>query len=288
MSIEMRDLSYIYMPQTPFERVALKNINLTIQQGEFIGIIGHTGSGKSTLVQHMNGLLKPTHGSVMVDDVDLGAKRSAARLARRKVGMVFQYPEHQLFEETVFADVAFGPRNMGADADEIERRVRRSLAFVGLDYDDFAKRSPFRLSGGQMRRVAIAGVIALEPEYLVLDEPSAGLDPRGRDEIFAEIVKLHQSTGITVILISHNMEEIARMVKRLVVLHNGEVSLDGTPREVFGQSRDRLTAAGVDVPNVSALLQRLRQRGLDVDLSALTAEDASQAILAALGRQKKC
>jgi energy-coupling factor transport system ATP-binding protein len=288
MSIVMRDVSYIYMPNTPYERVALHNINLTVQRGEFVGIIGHTGSGKSTLVQHMNGLLKPTSGTVSVDDLDLGGKGATVRQAKRKVGMVFQYPEHQLFEETVYDDVAFGPRNLGADAAEVERRVRRALEFVGLDGDEFGKRSPFRLSGGQMRRVAIAGVIALEPEYLILDEPSAGLDPRGRDEIFAEIVKLHQTAGITVILISHNMEEIARLVKRLVVLKNGEISIDGPPQEVFGQSREKLLAAGVDVPNICLLLERLKQRGLAVDTTALTPADATQAILAALGRGKSC
>jgi len=287
MSIVMRDISYIYMPKTPYERVALQSINLTIQRGEFIGIIGHTGSGKSTLVQHMNGLLKPTGGSVTVDGVDLGGRGTAVRQAKRKVGMVFQYPEHQLFEETVYDDVAFGPRNLGADPAEVERRVHRALEFAGLDFDEFCKRSPFRLSGGQMRRVAIAGVIALEPEYLVLDEPSAGLDPRGRDEIFAEIVKLHKTAGITVILISHNMEEIARLVNRLVVLHNGGISIDGPPQEVFGQSREKLIAAGVDVPNISILLEKLKQRGLAVD-AALTPADAAQAILAALGRKKLC
>jgi len=284
----LRDVSYIYMPDTPYQRVALQNINLTIQRGEFVGIIGHTGSGKSTLVQHMNGLLKPTRGTVTVDDVELGRKGNAARQAKRKVGMVFQYPEHQLFEETVYDDVAFGPRNLGADAAEVERRVHRALEFVGLDWAEFGKRSPFRLSGGQMRRVAIAGVIALEPEYLVLDEPSAGLDPRGRDEIFAEIVKLHKASGITVILISHNMEEIARLVKRLIVLHSGGISLDGPPQEIFGQSREKLLAAGVDVPNISILLERLRQRGLEVDAAALTPTDATQAILAALGRKRSC
>lgn len=288
MSIVLRDVSYVYMPKTPYERVALRSINLTVQKGEFVGIIGHTGSGKSTLVQHMNGLLKPTRGTVTVDDVDLGGKGAAVRKAKRQVGMVFQYPEHQLFEETVYDDIAFGPRNIGADAAEVERRVRRALEFVGLDHGEFAKRSPFRLSGGQMRRVAIAGVIALEPEYLILDEPSAGLDPRGRDEIFAEIVKLHETAGITVILISHSMEEIARLVKRLVVLSSGSISLDGPPREVFGQSREKLLAAGIDAPNVSLLLRRLKDRGLAVDAAALTAADAAQAILAALGREKIC
>ncbi len=287
MPIVLKDVSYVYMPGTPYERTALKDINLTVAQGEFIGIIGHTGSGKSTLVQHMNGLLKPTRGVVEVDGADLAAKGDAARLARRKVGMVFQYPEHQLFEETVFDDVAFGPRNLGLAADEVEERVRLALGFVGLDFAAFAKRSPFRLSGGQMRRVAIAGVVALKPAYLILDEPSAGLDPRGRDEIFSEVVRLHESTGVTVVLISHNMEEVARLVKRLVVMNDGAISLDGLPREIFRHDGE-LKAAGVDVPGVTALMARLAQRGLDVEAAALTVEEAAASIAAAVRRRGAC
>ncbi|MDT8902655.1 energy-coupling factor transporter ATPase [Anaeroselena agilis] len=287
MSIELRDVSYVYMPGTPYERTALKNVSLTVEQGEFIGVIGHTGSGKSTLVQNMNGLLKPSRGTVAVDGADLAAKGEAARLARRKVGMVFQYPEHQLFEETVFDDVAFGPRNLGLAADEMEERVRLALDFVGLDFAAFAKRSPFRLSGGQMRRVAIAGVVALQPSYLILDEPSAGLDPRGRDEIFSEVVRLHETTGVTVVLISHNMEEVARLVKRLVVMHDGAVSLDGPPREIFRHAAE-LKAAGVAVPGVTALMARLAGRGLDVDAAALTVEEAAASIAAAVRRRGAC
>lgn len=288
MSIVLKDVSYIYMAGTPYERAALKNVSLSIAQGDFVGIIGHTGSGKSTLVQHMNGLLKSTKGVVTVNGVDLNSKGNDAKLAKRRVGMVFQYPEHQLFEETVYDDVAFGPRNLGLAQEEIDLRVRRALAFAGLDYEDFAKRSPFRLSGGQMRRVAIAGVVALEPEYLILDEPSAGLDPRGRDEIFGEIMNLHRTTGVTVILISHNMEEVARLVKRLVVMHQGEIALDGPPQDIFRLSRERLQAAGVDVPNVSALLTRLKAGGLDAGNDALTADEAAVAILAALRRRASC
>lgn len=288
MSIVLQDVSYVYMPGTPYERSALSSVNLTVAPGEFVGIIGHTGSGKSTLVQHMNGLLKPTRGSVTVDGVDLAAKGDGARAARRKVGMVFQYPEHQLFEETVFDDVAFGPRNLGLAADEVEERVRLALDFVGLDFAAFAKRSPFRLSGGQMRRVAIAGVVALKPDYLVLDEPSAGLDPRGRDEIFAEVLRLHESTGVAVILISHNMEEVARLVKRLVVMHEGAISLDGAPREIFRHSRGALQAAGVDVPAVIALMAKLAARGLDVDTTALTADEATREIVSAVRRRGTC
>lgn len=288
MSIVLEGISHVYMTGTPYERTALNQVNLTIERGEFVGIIGHTGSGKSTLVQHMNGLIKPTQGRVLVDGVDLALKGEAARLARRKVGMVFQYPEHQLFEETIFEDVAFGPRNLGLDAEEVEKRVRQSLEIVGLNYDDYAGRSPFRLSGGQMRRVAIAGVLALQPEYLILDEPSAGLDPRGRDEIFAQIARLHCETGVTVILISHNMEEVIRMVKRVIVMHKAEVSLDGKPHEVFREGAYKLAQAGVEVPNVTMLLSRLKARGLDVEDTAVTAEEATQAILAALRRRGSC
>lgn len=287
MSITLTDVSYVYMAGTPYERAALTNINLTVEPGEFVGIIGHTGSGKSTLVQHMNGLLKPTHGVAAVDGVDLAAKGEAARLARRKVGMVFQYPEHQLFEETIFDDVAFGPRNLGLGADEVEARVKTALAFVGLDFAAFAKRSPFRLSGGQMRRVAIAGVVALKPEYLVLDEPSAGLDPRGRDEIFAQIGRLQATTGVAVILISHNMEEVARLVKRLVVMHDGAIGLDGPPREIF-RHRAQLQAAGVDVPGVTALMERLAAGGLAVDDTALSVEEAAASIAAAVRGRDAC
>ena len=236
----------------------------------------------------MNGLLKPTSGTVTVDGTDIGIKGKDAQIAKRKVGMVFQYPEHQLFEETVYDDIAFGPRNLGLSESETRDRVCRALEFVGLDYGEVAGRSPFHLSGGQMRRVAIAGVIALEPEYLVLDEPSAGLDPRGRDEIFAEIQKLHEASSIAVILVSHNMEEIARLVKRLVVLKDGEITLDGRPQDIFLGQRDKLLAAGVDVPNVSSLLEKLKACGLGVDITALTIEEAVETILTALRRRGEC
>lgn len=287
MSIMLKDVSYVYMAGTPYERAALRDISLTVGPGEFVGIIGHTGSGKSTLVQHMNGLLRPTKGSVEVDGVNLAARGEAARLARRKVGMVFQYPEHQLFEETIFDDIAFGPRNLGLDEAEVESRVKMALTFVGLDFAAFAKRSPFRLSGGQMRRVAIAGVVALKPEYLVLDEPSAGLDPRGRDEIFAQVARLQAATGVTVILISHNMEEVARLVKRLVVMHDGAITLDGPPREIF-RHKAALQAAGVDVPGVTALMERLAARGLAVAPDALTVEEAAASIAAAVRGRGAC
>ena len=285
MSIRLTDVSYTYMPGTPYERQAIKNISLEINRGEFVGIIGHTGSGKSTLVQHLNGLLKPTAGQVTVEGVNLHQKGTEAKKARLKVGMVFQYPEHQLFEETIAADIAFGPKNLGLDHEEIDRRVREAMRFAGLDYEKFSGRSPFQLSGGQMRRVAIAGVVALEPEYLILDEPSAGLDPRGRDEIFAEIRTLHKNTGITVILVTHNMEEVARMATRLIVMDRGGVSLDGNPVEIFQSGRDRLLDAGVDVPNVTNLMLQLRDRGLAADTTVLTADEAANNIYAIAGRQ---
>lgn len=286
MSIVLDNVTYTYMTGTPYERTAINNINLEIKPGEFVGIIGHTGSGKSTLVQHLNGLLKPTSGTVSVDGVNVNTKASQAKTARRKVGMVFQYAEHQLFEETVYDDIAFGPRNMGVFEENIEQRVREAMDFVGLDFDLFAKRSPFNLSGGQMRRVAIAGVIALEPEYLILDEPSAGLDPKGRDEIFSQITELFKTTGIAVVLVSHNMEDVARMANRLIVMNHGEISLDGAPADIFRHSGDKLKAAGVDVPNVTAFMRRVKERGLNVPDDVLTVDDAAEAILQAVGRRK--
>lgn len=285
MSIRLSDASHTYMPGTPFERQALKAINLEIARGEFVGIIGHTGSGKSTLVQHLNGLLQPTHGQVTVDGIDLRGKTAEAKKARLSVGMVFQYPEHQLFEETIEADIAFGPRNLGLGQEEIDRRVKSAMKFAGLDYDTFAARSPFQLSGGQMRRVAIAGVVALEPEYLVLDEPSAGLDPRGRDEIFSEILDLHRRTGTTVILVTHNMEEVARMATRLIVMDHGRILLDGSPVDIFRSGRVQLLEAGVDVPNVTNLMLTLKDKGLDVDPTVLTAGEAADNIFSLVGRR---
>ena len=282
MSIIFDNVTYTYMPDTPYQRTAIQNINLTINKGEFIGIIGHTGSGKSTLVQHMNGLISPTTGQVTVDGNDVKAKSEAARNARRRVGMVFQYPEHQLFEETIYEDIAFGPKNLGVPADKLEDRVRRAMAFVGLDYQLFKDRSPFNLSGGQMRRVAIAGVIALEPDYLALDEPAAGLDPRGRDEIFGQIVKLHETTGVTVILVSHNMEDIARFASRVLVMNGGQISLDGTPRDIFGSGRQELRTAGVDVPPLTALIDSLQAKGLRISNTALSAEAVAEEIMTAV------
>ncbi|WP_303060233.1 energy-coupling factor transporter ATPase [Veillonella magna] len=286
MSIVLDNISYVYGAHTPYEKKALDGITLEIHEGEFLGIIGHTGSGKSTLVQHLNGLLHPTSGKVTVNDVDLADKTEEARNMRHTVGMVFQYPEHQLFEETIAKDIAFGPRNLGLSEEEVDERVREAMKFVGLDYDTYAERSPFHLSGGQMRRVAIAGVVALNPSYLILDEPSAGLDPFGREEIFDEIIRLHKEKGITVALVSHNMEDISRMATRLIVLDGGHVILDDEPLTIFMHHREELQKAGVDVPPVSVLMETLKHRGLPVSTEVRNVDDAVMAIEKALKEQE--
>lgn len=286
MSIVLDNISYVYGAHTPYEKKALDGVTLEIHEGEFLGIIGHTGSGKSTLVQHLNGLLHPTSGKVTVNDVDLADKTEEARNMRHTVGMVFQYPEHQLFEETIAKDIAFGPRNLGLSEEEVDERVREAMKFVGLDYDTYAERSPFHLSGGQMRRVAIAGVVALNPSYLILDEPSAGLDPFGREEIFDEIIRLHKEKGITVALVSHNMEDISRMATRLIVLDGGHVILDDEPLTIFMHHREELQKAGVDVPPVSVLMETLKHRGLPVSTEVRNVDDAVMAIEKALKEQE--
>ena len=240
MPISLEHVSFTYMKGTPFEKTALHDVNLQIEKCEFVAVIGHTGSGKSTLVQHLSGLLHPQKGSVCVDGVNLNAKNAAAKKARNSVGMVFQYPEHQIFAETVYEDIAFGPRNKGLTPEETDRAVKDAMAFAGLDFETFAQRSPFRLSGGQMRRVAIAGVVAMEPDYLILDEPSAGLDPRARDGIFKEIMALYRKRGIAVILVTHNMEEAARYATRLLVVSDGRIILDGVPHEIFTNHKEEL------------------------------------------------
>ena len=284
MSIEVNQVTYTYMPQTAFERTALSKITLTIEEGVLTAIAGHTGSGKSTLVQHLNGILHPTQGSVMVDGQDLAAKDKTAITARRRVGMVFQYPEHQLFEETVEEDIAFGPKNLGLSADEIARRVRRAMELVRLDYDTYRERSPFQLSGGQKRRAAIAGVLAMEPKYLVLDEPTAGLDPRGRDDLLQRIVRLHREKKMTVIFVSHNMDDIARLADRVIFMHEGRVLLDAPPREAF-QEKSALGTAGLEEPETVTLLEKLQQRGLAVNTDAFTAEETAQRIIRALRKR---
>lgn len=267
------------------ETEALLDVTLEIADGEFVGIIGPTGSGKSTLIQHFNGLLLPSSGKVWVDGVDLTHKDTQLRQIRQKVGMVFQYPEHQLFGETVLEDVGFGPRNMGLAEEEVVERVRRALAYVGLDFAELKDQSPFELSGGQKRRVAIAGVLAMEPSVLILDEPTAGLDPKGREEILDEICTLHRERGITVILVTHSMEDVARLVDRLIVMDRGRVALDGTPVEVFRQA-ETLKELGLGLPQVTELMHELKAKGMTVDTDVLTVEDAEEEIVKALGGQR--
>lgn len=263
MSIVIEHLNYVYMTGGPYETKALSDVNLTIHDGEFIGLIGHTGSGKSTLVQHLNGLIMPTSGRVLVDGMDLADKGTDRRAVRQRVGLVFQYPENQLFEETVEKDIAFGPKNLGLDEAEIDRRVRDAMRRVALDYDRLHERSVFELSGGQMRRVAIAGVLAMEPQVLVLDEPCAGLDPRGREEILGLIKRLHEEAGTTIVMVSHSMDDVASLAERVIVMNHGEVVMDGTPRDVFACGEE-LRGMGLDVPQAVQLADKLRERGFDI------------------------
>lgn len=264
MSIDIKNICYTYMRGTPFEKKALDDVSVSIDKGEIVAVIGHTGSGKSTLVQHLNGLLKPDAGQVAVDDVNLAGKDAAAKKARQLVGMVFQYPEHQIFAETVYEDIAFGPRNRGFQPEEVDKQVREAMTFVGLDFETFAKRSPFQLSGGQMRRVAIAGVVAMNPDYLVLDEPSAGLDPRSRNAVFKEIMALHQSRGIAIVLVTHSMEEAVKYAKRLLVINQGKILFDGNPADIFRNHQQKLVEVGMDEPQVFKLADLLRRQGMEL------------------------
>ena len=264
MSIDIKNICYTYMRGTPFEKKALDDVSVSIDKGEIVAVIGHTGSGKSTLVQHLNGLLKPDAGQVAVDDVNLAGKDAAAKKARQLVGMVFQYPEHQIFAETVYEDIAFGPRNRCFQPEEVDKQVREAMAFVGLDFETFAKRSPFQLSGGQMRRVAIAGVVAMNPDYLVLDEPSAGLDPRSRNAVFKEIMALHQSRGIAIVLVTHSMEEAVKYAKRLLVINQGKILFDGNPADIFRNHQQKLVEVGMDEPQVFKLADLLRRQGMEL------------------------
>ena len=263
MSIVIEHLNYVYMTGGPYETKALSDVNLTIHDGEFIGLIGHTGSGKSTLVQHLNGLIMPTSGRVLVDGMDLADKGTDRRAVRQRVGLVFQYPENQLFEETVEKDIAFGPKNLGLDDAEIDRRVRDAMRRVALDYDRLHERSVFELSGGQMRSVAIAGVLAMEPQVLVLDEPCAGLDPHGREEILGLIRKLHEEAGTTIVMVSHSMDDVASLAERVIVMNHGELVMDGAPRDVFACGEE-LRGMGLDVPQAVQLADKLRERGFDI------------------------
>lgn len=278
--LEVKNLTHIYSVGTPFEHTALKDISFRVERGEFIGIIGHTGSGKSTLMQQLNGLLKPTEGTVLLENQDIWSDKRFTRQCRFRVGLVFQYPEYQLFEETVYKDIAFGPKNMGLKADEIDRRVREAAGFVGLTEEQL-QASPFDLSGGQKRRVAIAGVIAMEPEVLILDEPTAGLDPEGREDILCNIEAYRKAKNATIMMVSHSMNDVARLTDRLFVLCEGRLAMDGTPKEVFSRA-DELVEMGLDIPEVTRIFLHLRQKGLDVE-PAYTLEQAAQMLIALKG-----
>ncbi|MBU5438613.1 energy-coupling factor transporter ATPase [Tissierella sp. MSJ-40] len=285
MIIKLNNLNYIYNSGNPFEKKALDNVNLEIKEGDFIGLIGHTGSGKSTMVQHLNGLMKPTTGQIIVDGIDITQKDANLKEVRQKVGLVFQYPEHQLFEETIYKDIAFGPKNLGLSDEEIHIRVKNSMELVGLDFEYLKDRSPFELSGGQKRRVAIAGVIAMKPKVLVLDEPTAGLDPRGRDEILGEIQKLYEKEGITIVLVSHSMEDVAKLVNRIVVMHRGRVAMDDETREVFKRAEE-LEKLGLGVPQITRFMKHFKEKGNDIRDDILTVEEAKEEILSYLRRRK--
>ncbi len=283
MPIQIEHLSHTYLPGSPFSAVAVHDITLTIEDGEFIGVLGHTGSGKTTLVQHFNALLRPTEGQIWVDELDLSEKGVNLREVRKKVGLVFQYPEHQLFEETVAKDIAFGPKNLGLSKDEIDQRVQRACAQVGLDFEAIGDRSPFELSGGQMRRAAIAGVLAMEPKVLILDEPTAGLDPAGRNSILDMIRALHQQGGLTVIMVSHSMDDIASLATRLLVLSQGRLVMTGSPREVFAQQA-LLESIGLGVPQAAELTHALIKEGFDLPADLYTLDQVKAHLLRLAGK----
>ncbi|MBN1778150.1 MAG: energy-coupling factor transporter ATPase [Clostridiales bacterium] len=278
MPIQVENLSHTYMPGSPFSSVAIHNLSLTIADGEFVGILGHTGSGKTTFVQHLNGLLMPTEGRVVVNGTDITARGAGLRELRKQVGLVFQYPEYQLFEETVVKDIAFGPKNIGCTKEEIDERVRWACEQVGVDYETTGKASPFEISGGQMRRVAIAGVLAMRPKVLILDEPTAGLDPEGRRSILKMIQKLHRDNNMTVIMVSHNMDDIATLATRLIVMNKGTLEMEGTPREIFRQAK-RLKKIGLGVPQGAELAQRLIREGYEIPDDLYTLEEVCDAVL---------
>ena len=277
MSIKIKDVNYTYAENTAYEIHALKDINLEIPDGQFVGLIGHTGSGKSTLVQHLNGLMKATSGRIYFNGRDIYGENFSMKELRSKVGLVFQYPEHQLFEIDVLSDVCFGPKNLGFSREEAEEKAKAALRMVGMG-EEHDKSSPFELSGGQKRRVAIAGVLAMEPEVLILDEPTAGLDPKGRDEILDQIERLQKERGITVVLVSHSMEDVARYVDRIIVMNQGQVRFDGVPAEVFRHYKE-LEAIGLAAPQMTYVMQELKEKGADVDTDATTIEEAADAIL---------
>lgn len=285
MSIKIENLTHIYMKGSPFEKKALDNVSISINDGEFVALIGHTGSGKSTLIQHINGLLKPSSGKIFIGDVDITDKNVKLTDIRKKVGLVFQYPEYQLFEETVEKDIAFGPKNLSLSDEEVSKRVKRAMIMVGLDYDTFRNKSPFDLSGGQKRRVAIAGVVAMEPKVLILDEPTAGLDPKGRDEILKQVKALHKEYNMTIILVSHSMEDVAKVADRILVMHKGECILDGKPEKIFKEI-DTLESVGLAVPQVTYLMKSLKEKGFKISTDAFTVEQAKDELLKILRRAK--
>lgn len=278
MSLEVKHLTHTYSAGSAFQSTAVRDVSLTIEDGEFVCIVGHTGSGKSTLVQHLNGLLKPTSGQVLVDGEDLNGENVDRRRIRQKVGLVFQYPEYQLFEETIAKDIAFGPKNQGLSEEEIDQRVRSAMAHVHLDYDKYAERSPFDLSGGQMRRVAIAGVLAMAPKVLVLDEPAAGLDPRGRERILGMLQELHREGGVTIVMVSHSMDDCARLATRMIVMSKGSLVLSDTPRNVFRQA-ELMRSIGLGVPEASQLRENLRAAGLPLPDDIFTQEELHDHLL---------
>ncbi|GAA0116403.1 energy-coupling factor transporter ATPase [Clostridium senegalense] len=281
MSIKIENLTHIYMAKSPFEKKALDNVSLEINDGEFLALIGHTGSGKSTLIQHINGLLKPSSGKIIVDDIDITSKNIKLTEIRKRVGLVFQYAEYQLFEETIEKDIAFGPKNLGLSESEVSDRVKRAMNIVGLDYELYKDKSPFELSGGQKRRVAIAGVVAMEPKVLILDEPTAGLDPKGRDEILGKIELLHREYNMTIILVSHSMEDVAKVADRILVMEGGKCILDGAPKVIF-KDVETLERVGLAVPQVTYLVKELRKKGLDISEDIFTLKEAKEEILRVL------
>lgn len=273
MDINFKNVSFIYGEKTPFEKLALDNIDLTIKKGEFVGIIGHTGSGKSTLIQHFNGILKPTSGDVFIGDMNTKDKTLAKSGLRYKIGLVFQYPEYQLFEETIEKDIAFGPRNMGLSEEEVTERVKEAMELVGLDYETKKDKSPFEISGGQKRRVAISGILAMKPDILILDEPTAGLDPKGRDELFFQIKNLYEKNNITIVLISHSMEDVAKLVNRIIIMKDGHIHLDKKTKEAFSDVDD-LKKVGLNVPQITELMDVLRKNGHNFSKNILTVDEA--------------
>ena len=285
MSIKIENLTYVYMPKKKKKKKALDNVNLEIEDGEFLAVIGHTGSGKSTLIQHLNGLLKPASGKIYVDGTDITDKDTKLVDIRKKVGLVFQYPEYQLFEETIAKDIAYGPSNLELNEDEILRRVKKSMEMVGLNYEEYKDISPFELSGGQKRRVAIAGVIAMEPKVLILDEPTAGLDPAGRDDILEQIKLLHEKYNMTIILVSHSMEDVGKLAEKIIVMNDGHIELQGKPKEVFREI-DTLERIGLAVPQVTYLMRELKKKGFNVSEDIFTVEKAKSELLNILLKNK--